>query len=116
MNASTATIPDTARLVNELSAQLADAVILPAVEALGERRAARIRERVLPLVQAGKLDVAHGLVDDEIRLYVIQRELTAHVTDCYQCCLPGPTCMAYARLERRENALLNLVANAGGLR
>lgn len=103
-------------LMDALSDRLADTILEPAVEALGERRAARIRARVLPLVQAGNIDAAHGLVDDEIRLYVVQRELTTHITDCHQCCLPGLTCMAYARLERRENALLEHVANAGGLR
>lgn len=115
VNATSVIFADREGLVKCVAEELADVLVEPATEALGAGPGKRIRERVLRLVQAGRVDAARALVDDEIRLWIVQREASDHLRECPQC-MPGLTCIAYARLERREAQLMALVANAGGLR
>lgn len=106
-------------LVENLTEQIAHLIARPAVEALGERRGGRLRERVAVLVKAGNLEAARALVADEIALSSLSIEISWHIGSCWMCAVPmayAIACHERARMEERERRLLNLVANAGGLR
>lgn len=106
-------------LVENLTEQIAHLIARPAVEALGERRGGRVRERVAVLVQAGNLEAARAMVSDEITLASLSVEISRHIGSCWTCAVPMASsveCHERARMESRERRLLDLVANAGGLR
>lgn len=116
MNATTTSVPDTTALVTRLAERIVATITSPLPEAVGERAAARITARVAVLVQAGNVQAARLLVTDEIALASLQAEITRHATDCQGCARQVWGCAEIARMEDTEARLLNLVANAGGLR
>lgn len=105
--------------VETLAEQITELIARPAIEALGERRGGRVRERVAVLVKAGNLEAARALVSDEITLASLSVEISRHIGSCWTCAVPMASsveCHERARMESRERRLLDLVANAGGLR
>lgn len=116
MNASTATIPDARCLVNELSAQLADAVILPAIEALSAPLMAQVRTHVGRLVNAGRIDDARQLVALNIEVVSVAAEASRHMhqSDCRLCPDFWRHCDTLQRLEAREDSLHHQIAALGG--
>ena len=114
MNVVTLT-PAPANLVTVLTDQLVASIMAPAVEALSRISVRRIRAAVVRHVIAGRLDVARGLVADEVAVGCLSREITRHQSgDCDVCPDGWRHCLELARLEAKEARLFDQIEHAGG--
>ena len=114
MNVVTLT-PAPANLVAALTDQLVTSIMAPAVEALSRISVNRIRPVVERHVIAGRLDVARGLVADEVAVGCLSREITRHLSaDCDVCPDGWRHCLELARLEAKEARLFDQIEHAGG--
>ena len=104
-----------ARLVTSLREDIVATIMAPAVEALSRISVNRIRPVVERHVIAGRLDVARGLVADEVAVGCLSREITRHLGgDCDVCPDGWRHCPELARLEAKEARLFHQIEQAGG--
>ena len=104
-----------ARLVTSLREDIVATIMAPAVEALSRISVNRIRPVVERHVIAGRLDVARGLVADEVAVGCLSREITRHLSDDCDVCPDGwRNCLDLARMEAREARLFDQIERAGG--
>lgn len=103
-------------LVNTLAQQFVNVVMQPAVEALADSAVKRVRAAVERNVNAGRLDTARALVSDEIMAACLSREIGRHLFDCPICQDgDGLRCYVLSDMERRETAVMHLIARNGGI-
>lgn len=113
--ASPTSIADDGRLVTRLRDQIVATIMRPAAEALSGISVDRIRPVVARHVAAGRLDVARGLVSDEVMVGCLSREITRHQSgDCDVCPDGWRHCLVLARLEAKEARLFDQIQRAGG--
>ena len=92
--------------------QLVAEVCGPLTDVLSPSAARKVRFELVARLERVTRQ-AEKLVADHVELACLQRELTRHVADCFDCAQPELRCRVSAGMELRERELLSTLA--GGM-